>query len=78
MFVKSETLELRGYDTRAGKNGNYVVINTEEESGNPWQFYCPDNNVTRFPKGSKVTVIFEVKRYQNKDSLIVHKIEKVN
>lgn len=81
MFLKSAPLELRGIANRTNtKSGNvYYVMNMETDDGTPWQFYCP--SAEAFPQGlkkaDKVCVTFEVKRFQNKDSLIVHKVEKV-
>ena len=79
MVLCTEVLELRGLKNASSKKGNvYYIINCENaESGDPYQFYCPD--VSAFPeslkKGDKIklTVIYN----KNFNNLVVKEVKKV-
>lgn len=79
MKLTTEVLELRGLKNTSSKKGNvYYVLNCEDvNTGDPFQFYCPDSKV--FPeglkKGDKVKVCLVYNKFKN---LIVSKVDKVN
>lgn len=78
MKLTTEVLELRGLKNTSSKKGNvYYILNCEHsETGDPYQFYCPDASC--FPqglkKGDKITVTLTYNKFKN---LIVKNIKKV-
>lgn len=78
MKLTTDVLELRGLKNVASKKGNvYYTLNCENvETGDPYQFYCPDAKV--FPenlkKGDKIKVSVTYNKFKN---LVVTEVKKV-
>lgn len=82
LTVKSCPMELRGIAHKPRKNTGevYYIVNAELVDGTAYSFYCP--NATAFgaelKKGDEVEITFEVSIYNNRERLIVVKVEKVH
>lgn len=79
VYLSSCTLELRGISDRHTKDGKvYYMVNCEDDEGNAIAFYAPnaDGFEQGLKKGDSVRVIFELKRYQNTERLVVVKVAK--
>jgi len=81
LTLKSTPLELRGIANRFKKDGNvFYLLNVENEEGTPHQLYCPNPDALPqgLKKGDLVEVVFHMKKYENNEYLVVHKVEKVS
>lgn len=82
LTVKSCPMELRGIAHKPRKNTGevYYLVNAETEDGTAYSFYCPNASAfgAGLKKGDMVEITFEVSFYNNKERLIVTKVEAVN
>lgn len=82
LTVKSSPMELRGVAHRPKRNSDkvYYLVNAETEDGTAYSFYCPNPSSfgAGLKKGDMVEITFEVSYYNNKEQLIVSKVEAVN
>lgn len=79
IFLKSESLELRGVARKESKNGKvYHTVNLEQEDGTACSFYAPDESAfySGMKKGDKVVIEFRVDYFRGNEKLIVNKIVK--
>ena len=79
LIVTAKLVELRGVVNKFTKSGTpYFLVNVEDNEGNPYQFYCKDFNALEqgLKKGDLVDVDFEYKKYNNEESLVIHKLYK--
>lgn len=82
LIVKSNPVELRGIAHKPKKSTGevYYIVNAELKDGTPCSFYCPDASAfgTDLKKGNIVEITFRVTYFNNRERLIVEKVEKVN
>lgn len=82
LTVKSNLMELRGiaYKPKKSTGEVYYLVNAETEDGTAYSFYCPNSTAfdAGLKKGDMVEITFEVSYYNNKERLIVSKVEAVN
>ena len=79
VYLSSCTLELRGLANRSTKDGKvYYLVNCEDDEGTAVAFYAPnaDGFEQGLKKGDKVRVVFELKRFNNQERLVVVKVAK--
>lgn len=79
--LKTDTLELRGIENKASKNGNvYYILYVENLFGKSYNFYVPkaDALPQGLKKGDSIIVTFDLSYYKGQERLSVSKVEKAN